>query len=142
MRREEEEEDTASQTKSPGAVLLPDHNGSSSSGGGCVRALSADRFYGWKPSLSGLAIRLATLIAIVGILIALGLGLRYTDGLPRSEDFSQLTFDWHIDPSSYLQPFNTSFQYNVLLDGHAHSTYSDGYMNVRQLLEWHIGTCI
>ncbi|RCI05107.1 hypothetical protein CU098_013312, partial [Rhizopus stolonifer] len=48
-------------------------------------------------------------------------------------------FNWKINPRDYLQPYNTSFQYNVLLDGHSHSTYSDGKMNVRQLLDWHIG---
>jgi hypothetical protein len=91
--------------------------------------------------LIGLATRIGSLVVILGVLIALGIGLRYTDGVPKAEDFSHLSFDWpKINPSSYLQPFNTSFQqYNVLLDGHSHSTYSDGKMNVRQLLDWHIG---
>lgn len=93
-----------------------------------------------QPYLSGLAIRLATLIVIVGVLIGLGLGLQYTEGMPRAEDFSHLTFDWQIDPRSFLSPFNTTFgPYNVLLDGHSHSTYSDGKMNVEQLLDWHLG---
>lgn len=92
-----------------------------------------------KPYLAGLALRLSTLIAIIAILIGIGLGLRYNDNVPQPENFSDLTFDWHVDPSSYLQPFNASFQYNVLLDGHSHSNFSDGRMNVRQLLEWHIG---
>lgn len=87
----------------------------------------------------GLASRIGSLIVILGVLIAIGIGLRYTDGVPKSEDFSNLSFDWKINPGSYLTPFNTSFQYNVLLDGHSHSTYSDGKMNVRQLLDWHIG---
>lgn len=93
-----------------------------------------------RPYLSGLAIRLATLIVIVGVLIGLGLGLQYTEGMPRAEDFSHLTFDWQIDPRSFLSPFNSTFgSYNVLLDGHSHSTYSDGKMNVEQLLDWHLG---
>ncbi|KAF7721531.1 hypothetical protein EC973_004529 [Apophysomyces ossiformis] len=75
---------------------------------------------------------------MAAVLMAIGFGLQYTEGLPRSEDFSNLHFDWKIDPGSYLTPFNSSFRYNVLLDGHSHSTYSDGKMNVRQLLEWHI----
>ncbi|KAI9474140.1 MAG: polymerase/histidinol phosphatase-like protein [Benjaminiella poitrasii] len=86
----------------------------------------------------GLLYRILTLIVILGVLIAIGLGLRYTDGMPQAEDFSELTFDWKIDPRSYLTPYNTTFQYNVLMNGHAHSTYSDGKMNVRQLLEWHL----
>lgn len=89
--------------------------------------------------LMGLASRIFTLIIIIGVLIAIGIGLRYTDGLPKSEDFSHLSFDWKINPASYLTPYNTSFQYNVLLDGHSHSTYSDGKMNIRQLLDWHLG---
>ncbi|KAI8979286.1 Polymerase/histidinol phosphatase-like protein [Mycotypha africana] len=86
----------------------------------------------------GLLYRIITLIVIIGVLIAIGLGLRYTDGLPKPEDFSNLTFDWQINPRDYLKPYNASFEYNVLLDGHSHSTYSDGKMNVRQLLNWHI----
>ncbi|KAG0166267.1 hypothetical protein DFQ28_007912 [Apophysomyces sp. BC1034] len=86
----------------------------------------------------GLLRRAAIIVLIVAVLIALGLGLQYTNGLPRPEDFSTLQFDWRINPGSYLTPFNSSFHYNVLLDGHSHSTYSDGKMNVRQLLDWHI----
>lgn len=89
--------------------------------------------------LKGLATRLLSLIIILAVLIAIGIGLLYTDDLPKEEDFSHLTFDWKINPTSYLTPWNTSFQYNVLLNGHAHSTYSDGKMNVRQLLDWHLG---
>ncbi|KAI8336986.1 Polymerase/histidinol phosphatase-like protein [Chlamydoabsidia padenii] len=88
--------------------------------------------------LLGFLTRLATLVTILIVLVAIGLGLRYTDDMPQEEDFSQLTFDWRVDPSSYLIPYNQSFQYNVLLDGHSHSTYSDGKMNVKQLLDWHI----
>lgn len=89
--------------------------------------------------LMGLASRIVAIIIIIGVLIAIGIGLKYTDGLPKPEDFSHLSFDWKINPASYLTPYNTSFQYNVLLDGHSHSTYSDGKMNIRQLLDWHLG---
>jgi hypothetical protein len=89
--------------------------------------------------MRGLLIRILTLIVIIGVLIGIGLGLLYTDGLPDPEDFSQLEFDWKINPGDYLTPFNSSFQYNVLLDGHSHTTYSDGKMSPRQLLDWHIG---
>lgn len=90
----------------------------------------------------GLLYRIAALIVILGVLIGIGIGLRYTDGLPQSEDFSTLSFDWKINPGDYLAPYNTSFQYNVLMNGHSHSTYSDGKMNVRQLLDWHIGKAL
>ncbi|CEP15838.1 hypothetical protein [Parasitella parasitica] len=86
----------------------------------------------------GLLYRIASLIVILGVLVALGIGLRYTDGMPKSEDFSKLSFDWKVNPRDYLTPYNATFQYNVLMNGHAHSTYSDGKMNVRQLLQWHI----
>lgn len=89
--------------------------------------------------VKGLATRILSLIIILAVLIAIGIGLLYTDGLPKEEDFSHLQFDWKINPASYLTPWNASFQYNVLLDGHSHSTYSDGKMNVRQLLDWHLG---
>ncbi|GAN02430.1 conserved hypothetical protein [Mucor ambiguus] len=86
----------------------------------------------------GFLYRIASLIVILGVLIAIGIGLRYTDGLPKPEDFSKLKFDWKINPRDYLTPYNTTFQYNILMNGHAHSTYSDGKMNVRQLLDWHL----
>ncbi|KAG2227846.1 hypothetical protein INT45_002084 [Circinella minor] len=87
----------------------------------------------------GLVIRVGTVIVVIAILIAIGLGLKYTDNMPQQVDYSNLQFNWRIDPRSYLTPFNTSFgQYNVLLDGHSHSIRSDGKMNVRQLLDWHI----
>jgi hypothetical protein len=89
--------------------------------------------------LLGLLLRVLTVIAIIAILAAIGIGLIYTDGLPDSEDYSNLQFNWTVNPSSYLRPYNSTFQYNVLLDGHSHSTHSDGKMNVRQLLDWHIG---
>ncbi|KAI8337256.1 Polymerase/histidinol phosphatase-like protein [Chlamydoabsidia padenii] len=91
-----------------------------------------------KTYLMGLLTRLATLFTILVVLIAIGLGLRYVDHMPKPEDFSHLQFNWKVDPSSYLTPYNQSFKYNVLLDGHSHSTYSDGKMNVKQLLDWHI----
>lgn len=87
----------------------------------------------------GLLYRISSLIVILGVLIAIGIGLRYTDDMPKSEDFSKLTFDWKVNPRDYLTPYNTTFQYNILMNGHAHSTYSDGKMNVRQLLQWHLG---
>src|SRR6266511_4529943 len=55
-------------------------------------------------------------------------------------DNSDLEFDWKIDPSSYLHKMNQSFgDFNILLDGHSHTTYSDGKMTPDQLLRWSIG---
>ncbi|KAI9250606.1 Polymerase/histidinol phosphatase-like protein [Sporodiniella umbellata] len=92
----------------------------------------------YREYLIGLAFRVICIVIVIGVLIGIGLGLRYTDGLPPPEDFSHLQFNWKINPSDTLKPFNTSFQYNVLLDGHTHSVHSDGKMSVRQLLDWHL----
>ncbi|KAG2172323.1 hypothetical protein INT43_004865 [Umbelopsis isabellina] len=86
----------------------------------------------------GLLARLLVLVAIIGVMAGLGIGLLYTEGLPEDADYSDLQFNWTVNPSSYLKPYNSSFTYNILLDGHSHSTYSDGKMTVRQLLDWHI----
>ncbi|CAG8691222.1 25412_t:CDS:2 [Dentiscutata erythropus] len=54
-------------------------------------------------------------------------------------DFSHLEFDWErVNPASYLTPMDNPFKYNILLDGHSHTTYSDGRMKPEQLLKWAI----
>ncbi|CAG8476916.1 2985_t:CDS:2 [Cetraspora pellucida] len=59
--------------------------------------------------------------------------------VPERSDYSHLEFDWKVDPSSYLRPIDNTFvDYNVLLDGHSHTTYSDGRMKPEQLLQWAI----
>lgn len=94
------------------------------------------------PYLQGLLKRILTFILVLAIIIACLLSLRYMEGLPDPSDYSQLEFDWKINASSYLTPANASFgPYNVLLDGHSHSVYSDGKMTVDELLRWHIGAC-
>jgi hypothetical protein len=60
--------------------------------------------------------------------------------IPDSNDYSDIKFDWKWDPGSYLNPVNSSFSnFNVLLDGHSHTSFSDGQMNPDQLLQWAIG---
>jgi len=49
----------------------------------------------------------------------------YTD-----EDWSNLT--------PYTSPHENISQYNVVLDQHSHTLYSDGVLTVRQNIEWHI----
>ncbi|CAG8456199.1 285_t:CDS:2 [Diversispora eburnea] len=46
----------------------------------------------------------------------------------RLDDYSNVEFDWKIDPASYLTMDADVFgNYNILLNGHAHTTYSDAY---------------
>ena len=56
---------------------------------------------------------------------------------PNQYNYSAITFPWHVDPRTYLQPWNTSFgAYNVLLDGHIHTTRSDGMLTPEQIVDW------
>lgn len=66
----------------------------------------------------------------------------FRDGQPQLSDYAAIEeFDWSpIQPRSYLSPMNSTFgNYDVLLDGHSHSTYSDGRMSPETLIKWHIG---
>ncbi|KAF9387081.1 hypothetical protein BGX21_000651 [Mortierella sp. AD011] len=85
--------------------------------------------------------RLLILIIILALLIASTLLYSFRDNQPASVDYAGVTeFNWTINPRSYLNPMNTSFgnDYDVLLDGHSHTTYSDGRMSPETLLKWHI----
>ncbi|KAF9294844.1 hypothetical protein BGZ74_011073 [Mortierella antarctica] len=66
----------------------------------------------------------------------------FREGQPQLSDYSAIReFDWPpIQPRSYLSPMNSSFgnEYDVLLDGHSHTTYSDGRMTPETLIKWHI----
>ncbi|KAJ2804875.1 hypothetical protein H4R20_002326 [Coemansia guatemalensis] len=50
-----------------------------------------------------------------------------------------MTFDWHTDPRDHLVPNDAAYaNYNVLIDGHAHTTLSDGRLTPEQLVEYSI----
>ena len=87
--------------------------------------------------------RLLILWVILAVLIAATIVYSFRPGQPELSDYGALTsFDWTpINPRSYLSPMNASFgdQYDVLLDGHSHSVYSDGRMTPETLIKWHIG---
>ncbi|KAL1923574.1 uncharacterized protein VTP21DRAFT_8554 [Calcarisporiella thermophila] len=88
--------------------------------------------------LIGLFLRLAQTIIIIAVLFAL-LTLYKYKAVPNTELYDKLEFEWRADPRSYLVPFNMSFgEYNILLDGHSHTTYSDGVMSPEQVINWHI----
>ncbi|PKC60103.1 PHP domain-like protein [Rhizophagus irregularis] len=59
--------------------------------------------------------------------------------IPDSNDYSDIEFNWRFDPRSYMTPIDNDFgEFNVLLDGHLHTKFSDGRMNPEQLLKWAI----
>ncbi|KAK3839648.1 MAG: Polymerase/histidinol phosphatase-like protein [Linnemannia gamsii] len=86
--------------------------------------------------------RLLLLAVIVGILIVSTIFYSRRGDQPEMTDYDGLTeFPWTpINPRSYLSPMNASFgnNYDVLLNGHSHSIYSDGRMSPETLLKWHI----
>ncbi|KAJ2132285.1 hypothetical protein GGH19_004422 [Coemansia sp. RSA 1807] len=54
-------------------------------------------------------------------------------------DYGTMKFDWTTDPSAWLKPADPAYSdYNVLLDGHAHTTLSDGRLTPEQLVEYAI----
>ncbi|MFO8018288.1 MAG: CehA/McbA family metallohydrolase [Promethearchaeia archaeon] len=58
----------------------------------------------------------------------------YTDG---PTPYSYAADDWK-DVDSISPPGYNESQYNVILDQHSHTLYSDGYLTVKQNIEWHI----
>ncbi|KAI8074847.1 polymerase/histidinol phosphatase-like protein [Gongronella butleri] len=128
----------ASSSTSVSSPLSAARRGRASSAWASMRSWLARRMVPSQAYLMGLLLRLSVVVCVLGVLIGIGLGLRYTDDLPTAADYSNLVFDWQVNPRSYLTPYNQSFQYNILLDGHSHTNYSDGKMNPRQLLDWHI----
>ncbi|KAF8944412.1 hypothetical protein BGZ47_004244 [Haplosporangium gracile] len=86
--------------------------------------------------------RLLLLVVILAVLIVSTLFYSFRESQPELADYDSLTeFNWTpINPRSYLSPMNASFgeDYDVLLDGHSHSIYSDGRMSPETLLKWHI----
>ncbi|KAJ2077653.1 hypothetical protein H4R24_005011 [Coemansia sp. RSA 988] len=54
-------------------------------------------------------------------------------------NFKKMRFDWHTDPHTHLVPYDPAYaDYNVLIDGHAHTTLSDGRLTPEQLVEYSI----
>lgn len=76
--------------------------------------------------------RFATLFAVLLALYGLLSLLQYTISSPEEYDYSDVIFDWpQVDPS-YLKPTDPDFgPYNVLLDAHSHTTFSDGRWDLR-----------
>ncbi|KAF2074359.1 hypothetical protein CYY_004335 [Polysphondylium violaceum] len=76
-----------------------------------------------------LTLTIAALVAIVCVLIY--------NSPPRQYTSVNLVIDWSYDPRS-LYPFDKGFEYNILLDPHCHTTYSDGSLTPEQNILFHI----
>ncbi|KAJ1845748.1 hypothetical protein LPJ70_002369 [Coemansia sp. RSA 2708] len=79
-------------------------------------------------------------LSIIVILLLVAVGIPVSDnGVPQPGDYTQMEFKWTTDPRSYLSPMNSTFgDYNVLLDAHLHTTYSDGVLSPKQVIEYAI----
>ncbi|KAJ2063799.1 hypothetical protein GGI17_001431 [Coemansia sp. S146] len=77
-------------------------------------------------------------ITILIILLLAAVGIPVSDnGVPFPGDYTKMEFDWQLDPRSYLAPFNASFtDFNILLDAHLHTVYSDGALSPQQAIEF------
>ncbi|KAF9950845.1 hypothetical protein BGZ72_007562 [Mortierella alpina] len=104
------------------------------------------QYHGKRPIVRSTVLRplcrLLLLAVILAVLIASTILYSLRSRKPELTDYSAVhDFDWTpINPRSYLSPMNASFgdQYDVLLDGHSHTTFSDGRMSPETLLKWHI----
>ncbi|KAJ1961659.1 hypothetical protein GGI12_003128 [Dipsacomyces acuminosporus] len=53
--------------------------------------------------------------------------------------FDNMSFPWKTNPRDHLVPLDPAYNdYNVLLDGHSHTTLSDGKLTPEQLVEYAI----
>ncbi|KAI9500939.1 Polymerase/histidinol phosphatase-like protein [Coemansia spiralis] len=97
------------------------------------RALAKRRFWLWL-----LHFIKVVFLTIVIILLLVAVGIPVSDnGVPQPGDYSKMQFNWQTDPRSYLSPMNSSFtDYNILLDAHLHTTYSDGVLSPKQVVEY------
>ncbi|KAJ2711413.1 hypothetical protein H4R19_003257 [Coemansia spiralis] len=77
-------------------------------------------------------------VTIFVILLLVAVSVPVSDnGMPRPNDYTGLKFDWKTDPRSYLTPIDANFtNYNILLDAHLHTTYSDGVLSPAQVVEY------
>ncbi|KAJ2769115.1 hypothetical protein IWQ57_003244 [Coemansia nantahalensis] len=78
------------------------------------------------------------IVAILVILLLVAVSVPVANnGMPRPGDYSGMKFEWRTDPRSYLTPMDANFtNYNILLDAHLHTTYSDGVLSPAQVVEY------
>ncbi|KAJ2609769.1 hypothetical protein H4S08_003912 [Coemansia sp. RSA 1365] len=77
-------------------------------------------------------------LAIIVILLLVAVGIPVSDnGVPQPADYTNMEFNWKINPRSYLKPMNPNYtDYNILLDAHLHTTYSDGVLSPKQVIKF------
>ncbi|KAJ1890362.1 hypothetical protein LPJ66_007526 [Kickxella alabastrina] len=78
---------------------------------------------------------MAVLFAVLAILMI----PMYKSDREDMYNFGAMSFDWQTNPRDHLVPFDPSYtDYNVLLDGHTHTTISDGRLTPEQLVDYSI----
>ncbi|KAJ2782173.1 hypothetical protein H4R18_002438 [Coemansia javaensis] len=130
----------------PAAVAIPETKNISGGGGGgppdgWADGLVARRrraYVGRSTAYWLLHFLQALVLSIIVILLLVAVSVPVSDHLmPSPGDYTKMKFDWKVDPRSYLTPMNASFSnYNVLLDAHLHTTYSDGSLSPKQVVEY------
>eukprot|EP01132_Coremiostelium_polycephalum_P002543 gene2543-3146_t len=80
-------------------------------------------------------IRLIVTVAIIAIVAIISVVIYNSP--PSQYTNYNLSFDWSFDPRS-LYPYDNNFTYNILLDTHCHTVYSDGGLTPEQNILWHI----
>ncbi|KAF9978451.1 hypothetical protein BGZ73_002347 [Actinomortierella ambigua] len=103
------------------------------------------RYRGRKPLLQTTILRplarFGCMAVILGGIVAFTVLYSYRDNQPKQMDYEAIQeFNWPpVNPRSYLASMNATFgEYDVLLDGHSHTIYSDGIMTPETLIKWHI----
>ncbi|KAJ1823549.1 hypothetical protein LPJ56_002963 [Coemansia sp. RSA 2599] len=92
----------------------------------------------WLGLLQVVGRRLLAMSVFVAVLAVLMVPLQNSVGI-ETFNFGAMSFDWETSPRDSLVPFDPSLSnYNVLLDGHAHTTVSDGRLSPEQLVDYSI----
>ena len=100
------------------------------------RFFTKNSFKIWlKKWLFGLAIKIPSICIVIGILLAFG-EMTYLWWVPMDHTYVDTVFTYKNDPSTYLKPYNESFEYNFLLDAHSHTRNTDGKLSPQQAVEW------
>lgn len=82
--------------------------------------------------------RFCAVTILIAILAALTIPIQGLVEL-KKYDYKRMSFEWNTNPRDHLVPFDSNYtDYNVLLDGHAHTTVSDGKLTPGQLVEYSI----
>ncbi|KAJ2793060.1 hypothetical protein H4S07_007165, partial [Coemansia furcata] len=80
--------------------------------------------------------RVGVMAVFIAVLAALVIPIHRLIEL-KTFDFSTMKFDWKTNPRDHLVPVDPEYRdFNVLLDGHSHTTVSDGRLMPEQLVEY------